>query len=108
MPENIRLRAGHGFFVRKTDDAEGFANAGLQQYRGAGFAEATVDHVFFHGDYGAAFMARFQDGFRVERLDAMHGDDSRLQALFGELARGEQRVSHSFAGSDERNIIAFS
>ncbi len=101
VAEDVRLGAGDGFFVGNADDAERLGHAGLHQHGGAGFAQAAVDHVFFHRDDGAAFASGFENGFRVQRLDRVHGKHPGVDAAFRQLRGGEQGVDHRFAGGDE-------
>src|ERR1017187_5071415 len=107
MPEDVRLCAGHGFFVWNADDFEWNMDSRLQQRGRARFAKTAVNHMLFHGDDGAAFAARLQNSFGVERLHGVHREDAAIQAALGQLPGGEQRVNDGLAGGDERDVVAF-
>ena len=87
MTEDVRLRAGNGFFIGNSHDAERLGNSGLQHRRSDCFAETTVNHVFFDGDDGFAFAPRFKNGLGVERLYGVDRENPHLNTFFRELSR---------------------
>ena len=107
MPEDVRLRAGNGFFVGNADDAERFVRARLHENGSASFTKPSIHQMFFHGDDGFTFATGFQNSFGVERFDAVHRNDAAIQTTFGQMSGGEQCVNHRFTRRDERDIVAF-
>ena len=71
------------------------------------FAQSAVDRVFFDGDDRAALAAgargsrRVSSGFTVCMLSTR-----QFEAVFGELAGGQQAMDDRFAGADEAHVVA--
>src|SRR5690349_18483477 len=75
MSEDVCLAAGDGIFIRDAGDEEGHADARLQQFGGAGFAEAAVNGMFLDSDDGAAFAGGSENCLSIERLYCVHAQD---------------------------------
>ena len=69
-------------------------------------AQSAVHQVLFGDHDGAGLARRPRDRFAVERLDGVHVDHARGDALRFERLRRADRFGHQQAVGDERDIRA--
>src|SRR5450759_573339 len=99
----IRL-SYRGVYVRDSEPLELNPQPGLGDSRAYRASETADDIVLLHGDYLAGLIGCLDDGLGVERLDGVHVDDPRTDALLLELARGFDGGHHAYTAGNNGDV----